>query len=69
MGGLAGQPLLSANRPGQILAAMFSQPRLVIEKVQLRGAAGLKQKDDSLGFWCEVRQAGETGVAVFGPSR
>ncbi len=51
----AGQTLLAANFGRQLGTVLFVQQRLVIEQVDLRRPAGLKQKNDPLGFRREVR--------------
>ena len=66
-GGHAGEALAVADRFGQILPLELEEAGLVVEKLDLRGAAGLEQVDDPLRFGREVGQAGEPLLAgVFG---
>ena len=51
----AREALTQANRIGQRLAVALVQQRLVVEGLQLRGAAGHEQVDDPLRLWRELR--------------
>ena len=60
------QPLPLAYGVRQLGAVKLPEARLVIEQVQLRRAARVKEKDDSLGSGGEVRQGLEArGVRGF----
>ena len=50
------KPLAGGEALGNPLAAVGRQLRLVVEEVELRGAAGHKQKDHPLGFRRKVRR-------------
>ena len=51
-----GQPLPLAHRIGQLGLVKPLKTRLVVEQVQLGGAAGLEQKDYPFRGWCNTWQ-------------
>ena len=57
-GGHAGQALALADGVGEILAVDLLQLRLVVEEVDVRGAAGLEEIDDAFRLGREMGNAG-----------
>ena len=51
----AGQALALANRIGQLLAVLLIEQRLVVKGIEMRGAAGLKQVDDTFHLGRQMR--------------
>ena len=49
---------------GKILATNFVHLRLVVKQIDLRRTAGLKQINDVLCPWCEMRQPGQSADRV-----
>ena len=58
-GGHPRESLPVADGIGEILPTKFFQARLVIEHVELRWPAGLKQEDDPLCLGGKIREAGK----------
>jgi hypothetical protein len=64
-----GHPLALADRVGNLRALVLREPRLVVERLELRGTAGLVEKDDALRRRREVRQTDQSArlrIASFG---
>ena len=58
----AGEPLAFADRLGQLGSLLAAQSGFMVEQIQLRRTARLKQIDDALGFGREMRQPRQARV-------
>ena len=60
-----GEPLTLPDRLRQVLPAQLGQARLGVERLELRGAAGLEEPDHALGLGREVRQPRQAARRCF----
>ena len=62
--GHGGEALTVADGIRQFFPVKFSHGRLVIEHVDVAGAAGVEQHDDTLGLGGKVRHAGQSAAGI-----